>query len=164
MLTKILSRNSCAKCRLCCVFDRYDLWETPSIENELREYIKSNIGDDIEYTPKGDMWLFKMKESKEDGLYRCPMLNDTGCILGEKKPFECAIWPYRIMEVEGKRAISIAPICDSVNALPLATLLSFAKEIAPKIFAYADLHPDIIKPYDGTYPVLLFESDFKIEN
>ena len=164
MLTKILSRNSCAKCRLCCVFDRYDLWETPSIENELREYIKSNIGDDIEYTPKGDMWLFKMKESKEDGLYRCPMLNDTGCILGEKKPFECAIWPYRIMEVEGKRAMSIAPICDSVNALPLATLLSFAKEIAPKIFAYADLHPDIIKPYDGTYPVLLFESDFKIEN
>ncbi len=146
------------------MFDRYDLWETPSIENELREYIKSNIGDDIEYTPKGDMWLFKMKESKEDGLYRCPMLNETGCALGEKKPFECAIWPYRIMEVEGKRAISIAPICDSVNALPLATLLSFAKEIAPKIFAYADLHPDIIKPYDGTYPVLLFESDFKIEN
>lgn len=164
MLTKILSRNSCAKCRLCCVFDRYDLWETPSIENELREYIKSNIADNIEYTPKGDMWLFKMKESKEDGLYRCPMLKDTGCILGEKKPFECAIWPYRIMEVQGRRAISIAPICDSINALPLSTLLSFAKEIAPRIFAYADIHPDIIKPYDGTYPVLLFESDFKIEN
>lgn len=161
MLTKILSKKSCAACRLCCIFDRYDLWETPSIENDLKEYIKQNISDNIEYMPKGDMWLFKMKEDKSDGLYRCPMLTETGCILGDKKPFECAIWPYRIMEVEGRRAISIAPICDSVNELPLSTVLSFAKEIAPKIFDYADKNPDIVKAYDGTYPVLFFESDFK---
>lgn len=163
MLTEILSRETCAKCRLCCVFDRYDLWETPSIENELKEYIRQNINDNIEYVKKGDMWLFKMNESN-DGLYYCPMLSESGCILGENKPFECAIWPYRIMEVEGKRAISIAPICESVNALPLSTVLSFAKKIAKKIFAYADKNPGIVKPYDGTYPVLFFESDFKKEN
>ena len=29
MLSKVLSKESCAKCRFCCSFRRQSLWETP---------------------------------------------------------------------------------------------------------------------------------------
>ena len=35
MLKNILSGNDCAKCRICCVFDKYDIWETPVVDDEL---------------------------------------------------------------------------------------------------------------------------------
>lgn len=41
MLKKILSGEACAKCRLCCIFDRYDVWETPVFTAELCERIKA---------------------------------------------------------------------------------------------------------------------------
>ena len=41
MLKKILDSKSCAACRLCCQFDRYDAWETPVFTAEICERIRS---------------------------------------------------------------------------------------------------------------------------
>ena len=74
------------------------------------------------------------------------------------KPFDCRIWPYRIMEVGGRRAITIASICDELYNRPLSQLAGFLKEgLADAIFSYADAHPEIVKPYYEGYPVLMFE-------
>ena len=79
-------------------------------------------------------------------------------MLGDDKPFDCRIWPYRIMEVGGRRAITFASICDELYHRPLSQLVDFLKEgLADVIFAYADEHPEIVKPYYEGYPVLLFE-------
>ena len=43
MLKKILSGEACAKCRLCCIFDRYDVWETPVFTAELCERIRQPV-------------------------------------------------------------------------------------------------------------------------
>ena len=40
MLKKILKGESCAACRLCCVFDRYDVWETPVFTAETCKRIR----------------------------------------------------------------------------------------------------------------------------
>lgn len=91
MLKKILSPKSCAGCRVCCVFDRDDIWEIPLISAELNDRINA-ASPDLKTIPRGKSYVFDMRFEK-DGLTYCPALSDTGCILGENKPFDCQIWP-----------------------------------------------------------------------
>ena len=79
-------------------------------------------------------------------------------MLGDDKPFDCRIWPYRIMEVGGRRAIVIASNCEEMFSRPIAELVGFLRDgLADAIFSYADKHPEIVKPYYEGFPVLLFE-------
>lgn len=161
MLTKLLSRETCADCRLCCVFDHYDVWETPVLSQELRDKAEELLPH-AEFVSKGECsYLFRIRAFDEDDLFRCPLLDQSkGCMLGTEKPFDCQIWPFRIMELDGRQAITIAPICDAMMAQPIGTLLSFLKEgLADTIFAYAAENPDVVKPYDPMYPVLLWKPE-----
>jgi len=158
MLKKILSGKSCAECRLCCIFDSYDIWETPVFNEEIKNRIKQ-LRPGTEFVTKDGGYIFKADNIGADQLFSCPALTETGCILGDDKPFDCRIWPYRIMEVGGRRAITIASICDELYNRPLSQLVGFLKEgLAEAIFSYADAHPEIVKPYYEGYPVLLFEN------
>lgn len=158
MLKKILSGKSCAECRLCCIFDRYDIWETPVFNEEIMNRIKQ-LRPGTEFVTKDGGYIFKADNIGADQLFSCPALTETGCMLGDDKPFDCRIWPYRIMEVGGRRAITIASICDELYNRPLSQLVGFLKEgLAEAIFSYADAHPEIVKPYYEGYPVLMFEN------
>ena len=43
MLSKVLSKETCAKCRFCCSFRRCSLWETPLFpKNECEKLSKDN--------------------------------------------------------------------------------------------------------------------------
>ena len=162
MLKNILSKESCASCRLCCVFDRYDVWETPVFTEYICERIRY-AKPDAEFVAKDDGFIFKVKELDENELFSCPALTENGCMLGDDKPFDCRIWPYRIMYVGGRRAITIASICEEMYNRPLSQLTDFLKDgLADKIFEYARRHPEIVKPYYEGYPVLLFEKTDKI--
>lgn len=157
MLKKILSGSSCAECRLCCVFDKSDIWETPVFTREIMEKLSAE-NPDSEFIPKDGGFILKAPELKDDELFSCPALTPTGCSLGDEKPFDCRIWPYRIMNIGGKNAITIASICSELYNRPLSQLVSFLEEgLADRIFSYAKSHPEIIKPYESGYPVLLFD-------
>ncbi len=157
MLKKILNKESCAACRLCCIFDRYDVWETPVFTEEIKDRIlKEKPG--TRFVEKDGGYIFRVEEFGKDGLFSCPALTENGCFLGDDKPFDCRIWPYRIMEVGGKRAVTIASICEELYNRPLSQLVGLLKDgLADEIFSYADAHPEIVKPYDSSYPVLMFE-------
>ncbi|MGN0665242.1 MAG: YkgJ family cysteine cluster protein [Huintestinicola sp.] len=163
MLKNILSPEKCAGCRICCIFDSYDIWETPVVSRELRDRILSQRSD-IEFISKGDSidsFLFKVRPYEIDGrgLFSCPALDHSkGCTLGDNKPFDCKIWPYRIMDMNGRRVITIASICPELYARPLKELVDELKNgLADIIFREADKNPDIIKPYEDGYPVLMAE-------
>ena len=158
MLKKILSGSSCAKCRLCCVFDSSDVWETPVFTEEIKNKILSEKPD-TQFIKKDSGFILNAGELADDQLFTCPALTEKGCMLGDDKPFDCRIWPYRIMNVGGKRAITIASICSELYNRPLSQLIDFLKEgLAQQIFSYADSHPEIVKPYEPGYPVLLFDN------
>ncbi len=155
MLKNILKKTDCADCRICCVFDKYDLWETPVLEDSLKETVSERYPDTAFIRKEGG-WIFRMTESA-DGLYYCPMLDPkSGCKLGDDKPFDCRIWPYRVMELGGKRVISIASICPVMYAKPLSELCGELEKnnLGEKIAEYAEKFPHIIKPYEKGYPVL----------
>lgn len=159
MLKKILSGESCAECRLCCVFDRDDVWETPVFTDEIRRRILE-AKPDTEFTAKDGGYTFKAKKLAEDELFTCPALTENGCMLGDDKPFDCRIWPYRIMEIGGRRAVTIASVCEELYNRPLSQLVGLLRDgLSDEIFAYADLHPEIVKPYYEGYPVLIFENN-----
>lgn len=159
MLKNILSPKTCAECRICCIFDKYDVWETPVISSELKEKI-SGERDGLKFVAKGDSgaYIFNMEDSwdEEKEIFVCPALDpDKGCTLGEYKPFDCKIWPYRIMELNGALVISIASICPDMYAKPLNALVGeLDSGLADKIFEEAEKNPAIIKPYEQGYPIL----------
>lgn len=157
MLKKILDKKTCAECKLCCIFDRYDIWETPVFDEDTKKKLESF--KNTEFVPKDGGYIFKAEKFDDEGLFTCPALDpEKGCILGDEKPFDCRIWPYRIMKIGEKRVIAIAGICETMYNKPLSELVGFLKEgLADTIFRYADSHPEIVKPYDTSYPVLMVE-------
>ena len=36
-----------------------------------------------------------MKFNGDEIIY-CPAASDHGCVLGDKRPFDCKIWPFRV--------------------------------------------------------------------
>ena len=159
MIKDILSQKTCAECRICCCFDRYDIWETPVISKSLADKITKDFNPQQKFIPKDDSFLFRM-ENEENGLFYCPMHSKTvGCILGDNKPFDCKIWPFRIMDFEGKRVITLSPVCPSLYTKPVSELMQTLKNgLAEVIFNEADKSPDIVKRYLDGYPILMVEA------
>ena len=163
MLKNILSPKTCAECRICCIFDKYDVWETPVISSELKAAIEAER-DDLKFVSKGETgaYIFNMEnnwdEKKE--LFFCPALdNEKGCTLGENKPFDCKIWPYRVMELGGIQVISVASICPEIYSMPLKTVAEeLERGLGDIIFSEADKNPAIVKHYEKGYPILKVRS------
>lgn len=153
MLKKILSSETCKNCRVCCVFDRDDVWEIPLVSEEIyKDIIKER--PELKLINRGKTsYVFDM-EFKEDGLTYCPALSETGCTLGKNKPFDCRIWPFRVMKKGDDPVITLSPVCEFINPRD-KNVQSLAEELAPIIFSEAERNPDIIKDYIEGYPVML---------
>lgn len=106
MLSKVLSKESCAECRFCCSFRRCSLWETPLFpKDECEKLSHANeynvISEFRMYDDCGQMKLeHKYKTDNQEEEAACDYLDvHKGCILSdEDKPFDCKIWPLRIMK------------------------------------------------------------------
>jgi hypothetical protein len=95
----------------------------------------------------------------DGGRYNCPMLGATGCILGDDKPFECEIWPFRIMSQNGKWLISVSSLCKPMCENSLQSMLNLLNNgLSAKIASYARENPSIVKEYDDGYPILQYLS------
>lgn len=153
MLKSILSPHSCRSCRVCCGFTREDVWEIPLICKENRTSVEKMLG--VELVPRGEEFVFDM-DFNSNGISYCPALSENGCTLGELKPFDCAVWPFRVNALGDMLVITVSPVCETVFSLPLKTLSDFVQKdgFAEKLFAEAQNHPDMVKPYIDGYPIL----------
>ncbi|MDE6088009.1 MAG: hypothetical protein K2G25_06445 [Oscillospiraceae bacterium] len=161
MLKKLLTQNTCAKCRQCCIFSNYDVWDLPVLSGEIREQCRTVLPE-LEFISKGtESYLFRIKKTDPDGLFACPVLDlENGCLLGDQKPFDCQIFPFQIVRIQNRNAIVLSRLCDSMMNTPVRKLTDFLEqELAQKIFSYAQEHPDVIRYYDGHSPVLFWEQD-----
>ena len=158
MVNKILSSEVCGKCRVCCGFTKDDAWEIPLVYAENKDKVGEKLGAGL--LPRGSEYVFDMDLSSGDISY-CPALSEQGCTLGELKPFDCAVWPFRVNLLGDMRVITVSPVCETVFSLPLKTLSDFvnADGFAETLFAEAQKHPDMIKPYISGYPILSVEND-----
>ena len=158
MLSSVLSREDCASCRFCCSFRRQSLWETPLFDSETAERLRKQFPA-ARFKPRGDALTFdiddcyRTDDTEEEAL--CPF-NDGGCRLSpEDKPFDCSIWPLRVMRYEGGLAICLTPTCPVISAKPLSVMQELADgEVGDRIAEYVKLHPEIVKDHKDGFPVL----------
>ena len=159
MLKEILSGKDCAECRVCCIFDRSDCWEVPLVEPDLAAYIGESCPE-VKLKKVGNHSVFD-SEFDEKGLTVCPMLTETGCKLGDRKPFDCRIWPFRVMRKEGLLLLTLSPVCKAVSKLPVEQVSAFAAKIADTIYKAAENDPEMIKDYIEGYPIFAVRSEGK---
>lgn len=167
MLSSILSKNTCAACKFCCSFRRQSLWETPLFPPEVAE----KLSKPNEYGVVGEFAQARrdVQDARRlvlEDKYRtadpeeevpCTFLDpERGCILKpEDKPFDCSIWPLRIMDKGGKLVIALTPTCPAIGAVPNQALIDLVKKgLGEQIFEYAKAHPYIIKEYREGFPVV----------
>ena len=161
MLKKLLSREECANCKICCSFDDYDIWETPIIDEELKVKVLK-LNPEQKFVTKGSSSILRMEKDVQEDLYFCSLLDrQKGCMLGDEKPFDCRIWPFRVMDLNGTLVLTLSPVCPVVKTRALEELCDFATELAPVVFKQAKAEPVIVKPYINGYPILAVNCDGK---
>jgi Fe-S-cluster containining protein len=158
MLSSILSKSSCATCKFCCSFRRQSLWETPLFPPEVVEKLsKPNEYGVVGEFRDGQIVLGGYKTANPEEEVPCTFLDpERGCILKpEDKPFDCSIWPLRIMNKDGELVIALTPTCPSIGAVPSQALVNLVQDgLGDKIFEYAKTHPEIIKEYRVGFPII----------
>ncbi len=156
MLKGLLENKICASCKICCGFDNTDLWEMPVMNEKTRRRL-AELRPNVEFIEKDGGFVVDAGNLPDGELFYCPALDpEKGCMLGVDKPFDCFIWPFRIMSVdEGLLAITISPVCPEIYSRPLSQLMDFlSRGLEKTIYEYAGKHPEIIKPYEHDYPIL----------
>lgn len=153
----LLSAESCGKCRVCCGFTHDDIWEIPLIFAGNRKAVEEKLG--VKLIERGKEFVFDMNFGGKEISY-CPALSENGCMLGELKPFDCAVWPFRVNSLGSRRVITVSPVCGTVFSLPLKRLSEFIIKdgFAQKLFAEAERHPEMVKPYIDGYPILAVDN------
>ena len=158
MLSRVLSKQSCAACKFCCSFRRQSLWETPLFPPEVVEKLsKPNEYSVVGEFRNGQIVLGGYRTDNPEEEVPCTFLDlHKGCILkAEDKPFDCSIWPLRVMEKGGELVIALTPTCPTIGAMPRPELVELVKNgLGAKIFEYAKTHPYIVKKYREGFPII----------
>lgn len=157
MLTQIFTPQECANCKLCCNFHRSSAWETPALSPEQVFLLQEMC---VPLTQRNDgtvSFYLHFSTEDENEVANCPMLDTCkGCTLDrEQRPFECRIWPLRIMKQHGKLVIGIYKACPALSEKKFNLLKDYAlTELLPSILDYARCFPKAVREYDKAYQII----------
>lgn len=156
-LTPVLTSEDCGKCRWCCRFTAEDIWEAPLISARCKTALEQILHSEVNLTDGKHGRIFEPRYN-EKGLCDCPALGEDGCVLGEERPDDCKVWPFRVMLFGDRRVITVSPECPEINRRALAELSAFVTGgFAERLFGLARDNPQMIKPYIYDYPILACE-------
>lgn len=158
MLKSLLSKEDCAKCRFCCSLRRQSLWENPVFVKESLSELKK-IYPEVRFKTLSD----NIVTLNFDGLYQTDdseeevpcYFNKSGCILPDRlKPFECKLWPLRVMRKDGKLYAAISLSCPAIRKNTDEEIHATMEGLSETMRNYVGLHPEIIKEYHENYKVM----------
>lgn len=159
-----MSADTCAQCKYCCSFKSTSLWELPTFPAEAVKKLakdtdaKFSIEKDGKYSfARPDLSGEYLSANPAEEV-PCPFLDtDTGCSLSETdKPFDCKLWPLRVMRREDHLLLTMSIACPSIMTWELEQLRSYAQEKLRKpVREYVDKHPYIVKDMMPGYVALI---------
>ena len=163
MLKSILNPKECASCKFCCSFRRQSMWETPLFTKDNYEAILKNHKEFAEYLipNNGDYYTYDLSEAyktdDENEEAACPFLDaKKGCILGpDEKPWDCSIWPFRVVKKDDELWLVLTPTCREVNKVERDDIDKCAGLLADSVKAYVTEHPCLIKEYIDDFFILI---------
>lgn len=152
MLSSLLSREACAQCRNCCIFEEQSAWELPTFSKEAVSRLPEGK---YPVTAEGERFRITLPYDDTHAAQRCPFLDDrTGCTLPpEEKPFACSLWPIRLMRDESGAVFPA--LYDGCPGIPMKR----AEEVRALLDSgflgraaeEAERDPSLILPYHGNY-------------
>lgn len=157
MVKAILPPEKCMHCKGCCYFDSTDIYEVPDILSELADYIVRNYSD-TRLIKCGEIYRFEFPENLKEGeIFTCPMLSEKGCVLGDNKPFDCKIYPFRIMnDKNGKCHVAVSNYCGGIKELGIEEMREFllSSGLYTKIMDYKAINPGSVLEYTQEYKIV----------
>ena len=158
MLGELLSPSDCATCGYCCSFRKKSLNLTPHFAKETIDEITrlfpearfKSLPDGIVTIDLDDMY----QTDDEDEEVLCPF-NKTGCILPDHlKPFDCKLWPFRLMKNGADLSLALVPSCSYIKIDDRQKLKTVAQKVAKEAVGYAKDHPEIIIDFREDYQII----------
>ena len=150
--------EECAKCRFCCSYRRCSLWETALIDKELLEKLKKRYPEaKFKFINGYDTInlddLYKTNDPEEEAL--CYFNDGKGCILGEDKPFECRVWPLRVLRKDKNLVIAFSTGCPVFAKKTMSEIRELVSNgLGEKLLDYAKKFPAFIKDYKDNYKIV----------
>jgi Pyruvate/2-oxoacid:ferredoxin oxidoreductase delta subunit len=129
-LSPILKHETCANCKICCVFKPESLIYVPK-EIEVKK--------------------------QEDGMFACiHRCENAGCTLEKNKPTECAAWPFSISKRGGKLLLVLEHSCPELNKRErFNEVKKFALEnVAPKLLEYSRKNTGTLREHNSKNQIL----------
>jgi hypothetical protein len=120
----ILTRETCAICKNCCIFKP----------------------ESLAYVPKG-----AEVKKQSDGMFVCVhRCANAGCTLGKDKPMECTAWPFSISKRGSELLLVLEHSCPELNKKDKKEKAkNFALEtVAPILLEYSKRHLNTLREYD----------------
>ena len=150
MLSSVLNKSTCKNCGFCCEFEKADEWEIPVVNKQLAKQLEKK---EIKVLKLNNNYSFDLEfEGKE--IKKCPFLGENGCVLDdENKPFDCKIWPIRVMEKQGKIYLTLAKTCPEFEKDD-ERIIKLSLELFEKIRDYVKNNRGAIKPYSPDYKII----------
>ena len=156
MLKAILSPETCAVCRNCCVFEEQSAWELPTFSAKSA----ARLADRPQYAIKQENGRIRAELHYDEthAAQPCPFLDPAcGCTLPpDEKPFACSVWPLRLMrKPDGTAAIALYQGCPGVpepDDPAWEALLDGG--LRGRMLAEAVRDPSLILPYHPNYRFL----------
>lgn len=158
MLTHLFTPDQCAQCKLCCNFKRSSAWETPALDTHLSQSLQAKGVPLMKRKDGSCTFLLQYESSDPTETSNCPMLDPhSGCMLPrEERPFECRIWPIRIMkEPSGRLVLGLYMNCPALTESVRKKLIQEAtKTLLPTLLQHAQDNPHIVRPPDPAYTII----------
>ena len=160
MLKEIFSPSDCAVCRLCCNFHPSSVWESPFIpETQARRLEREGIP--MERRETGG-WSFRFHFEADEAV-NCPKLDPAhGCTFpnNDEKPFECQIWPLRLMGEGGRLLLGRYRDCPALTGDRAERLDRFARgALLETLLAFVAKNPESVRRRSPEYEII-WEGDF----
>lgn len=153
MLEGLLTEKDCQKCKLCCHFEKEEIIDAPTFTNEEKKYIIETIDKNIKFKKIGN--IYQIILDKDNELYKCPLLRNDGCVLKDRRPFDCKSWPLYIMRKDKEYYITISNDCKKMNQIEKSKLIEYIEKdflsIAKCIIKNT---PDMITEYNRDLKIL----------
>lgn len=158
MLKSLLSANTCAACRNCCVFEPQSAWELPTFSAKAIDRLRQTQPT-LAVTPvtDSDRYRITLPYDESGSAQPCPFLDpNSGCTLpAEEKPFACSLWPIRVMEKDGRTMLTLYRGCDGLPEEKIEAVRALLEHgLRTRIMQEAESDPTLILPYHSNYAVL----------
>lgn len=158
MLSKILSKETCANCKFCCSFRRCSLWEVPKLPAYMATKYSNLSENSINSDAFCSMDLEKYYQtSNPQEEVKCLFLDSQkGCILpDEDKPIQCKIWPLRVMKKDDEIVLALALSCPAISKDNIPEIKCLLKEgLLETVKAEIADKSYVIEDYRDSYVVI----------